>query len=396
MKILIELFTYLLILACIEKTFAEDIKLPPPDFAHSVSNRSSTIGWKNNSKPIAPNHFTVTKFADDFRNARWAYVAPNGDILIAESQGDRITLLRDSNNTGVADTRTIFLSGLHQPFGMLILNNYFYVANTDAVFRYPYKDGMMKIEGKGEKIKDLPGSRRHWTRNIIANKKGDKIYIAIGSASNVGEDGMQAEINRANILEMNPDGSNTIVYASGLRNPVGMDWQPDTNQLWTTVNERDEMGDDLVPDYLTVVKQNDFYGWPYAYWGTHPDPRLKGARPDLVKTSLTPTYSLGAHTASLGLVFYKKNAFPQKYHDGAFIAQHGSWNRSSLVGYKVIFVPFKDGMPSGPAEDFLTGFIANAAKSEVYGRPVGVAVLSNGSLLVVDDSSNTLWNITYK
>lgn len=370
--------------------------------------------------PTAPAGFTVTKFADGFDNPRWIYVLENGDILVAESatkpkvkekvaaavsgksksqnfgSADRITLLRDTNGDGEPDSRNTFLSGLNQPLGMLVLNNQFYVANTDGLLVYPYTANANTISGTGKKILELPagGYNNHWTRNLLAAKDGKHIYISVGSGSNVAEHGMENEVRRANILEINPDGTGERIYASGLRNPVGMDWAPGTNTLWTAVNERDELGDELVPDYITGVKDGGFYGWPYSYFGQHADPRMKGEGANLVAKAIVPDVPLGAHTASLGLAFYTGDAFPEKYHNGAFVGQHGSWNRSTLAGYKVLFVPFADGKPSGAPEDFLTGFIADADKSEVYGRPVGVAVAKDGSLLVADDASNTIWRVT--
>ncbi len=394
--------------------------LPPPYATKSVKNYSKVIGWPENKTPQAPPGFKVTKFAEGLQNPRWIYVTPNGDILVseanteskglkkvtekisgkAESQNtgesaNRITLFRDKDNDGKPEVTQVLLFGLKQPFGMLVLGNSLYVANTDGLMQYPYQPGQTQIKSEGKKILELPagGYNNHWTRNIISNKDQTKIFISVGSGSNVGEHGMENEIRRANILEVNPDGSAEQIFASGLRNPVGMGLAPGTNNLWTVVNERDELGDDLVPDYLTYVKPLGFYGWPYAYFGPNEDPRLKGQKPDLVKQTLAPDVSLGPHTASLGLAFYTQKTFPSKYHGGAFIGQHGSWNRSALSGYKVVFVPFKNGKPEGKPEDFLTGFIADTAKSEVYGRPVGIAVLPDGALLVADDASNTLWKI---
>jgi glucose/arabinose dehydrogenase len=348
-------------------------------------------------------------------------VAPNGDVFIAEANkvekgvkkvlassvvgqddghvGDSkndIILLRDINKDGKPDEREVFLSNLHMPFGMLIIGNYFYVANTDAVWRYPYKTGDKHITATGKKIIDLPGEGRHWTRNIVTNADHSKIYVSVGSSSNVAENGIDKEDHRACIIEMNPDGSKQRVYATGLRNPVGMDWAPGTKTLWTVVNERDLLGDELVPDYLTSVQANGFYGWPYSYFGINKDPRIKEneQRNDLVQKAIVPEMQLGSHTSSLGLAFYTKKSFPQKYHNGAFIGQHGSWNRSELSGYKVVFVPFANGKPSALPEDFLTGFIANKDESEVYGKPVGVAVLPDGSLLVADDSSSIIWRVS--
>jgi glucose/arabinose dehydrogenase len=281
---------------------------------------------------------------------------------------------------------------------MLIIGNQFYVANTDGVQVYPYQAGQTKITAAGKKIIELPagGYNNHWTRNIITNADNSKIYISVGSASNVGEHGMEHEARRACILEFNPDGSGEKLYASGIRNPVGMAWAPGTTTLWTSVNERDNLGDDLVPDYLTSVKPGGFYGWPYAYWGQHEDPQVKEKKPELVKQAIVPDFALGAHTASLGLTFDEKNVFPAPYGGGAFIGQHGSWNRSSLSGYQVAFVPFKDGKPAGALQPFLTGFIADEAEGKVYGRPVGVTFSGNGYLLVADDAANTIWCVQPK
>ena len=394
--------------------------LPAPYETKSVKNFSKVIGWPENKTPVAPDGFKVTKFADGLQNPRWIYVTPNGDVLVAEANteskglkkvtekisgkaesqntgesANRITLLRDKDNDGIPELKQVLLFGLNQPFGMLVLGNSLYVANTDGIVQYPYQPGQTQIKSEGKKILDLPagGYNNHWTRNIIANANQTKIFISVGSGSNVAEHGMENEVRRANILEINPDGSGERVVAAGLRNPVGMCLAPGTNELWTVVNERDDLGDNLVPDYITKVKDGGFYGWPYAYYGPNEDPRLKGQQPELVKETLIPDMSMGAHTASLGLVFYKKKAFPAKYHDGAFVSQHGSWNRSQLSGYKVIFVPFQNHKPSGDPEDFLTGFIADTSKSEVYGRPVGIAVLPDGALLVADDASNTIWKI---
>ena len=394
--------------------------LPAPFATEATAKISKVIGWPAGKTPTAPAGFTVTKFAGDLRNPRWIYVAPNGDILVSEANtaprlkdkvkaklngkaksqdmgesADRITFFRDADKDGKPEVRGIFLEDLNQPLGMLVLKNYFYVANTDGLWRYPYQEGQTKITGKGEKILELPagGYNNHWTRNIIANADGSKLYISVGSGSNVGENGMEHEVRRANILEVNPDGTGERIFASGLRNPVGMDWAPGSNTLWTAVNERDNLGDDLVPDYITSVKEGAFYGWPYSYYGQHEDPRLKGQRPDLIKKALVPDVQTGAHTASLGLAFYDQKAFPAKYQNGAFVGQHGSWNRSELVGYKVLFVPFKNGRPSGKPEDFLTGFISDLGKGEVYGRPVGLAVLPDGRLMVADDASNTIWQV---
>lgn len=375
-------------------------KLAEPFATKSVTNHPDVTGWVEGKMPVAPAGFTVKKFADGFKNPRWIYQAPNGDLFISEAStkansANQITILQDTDKDGVYDVREVFMSNLNKPFGMLILNNHFYVANTDGIMMYPYKTGEKNISETGKKILELPagGYNNHWTRNIIASPDGKKILVAVGSASNVGEYGMDKEARRANVLEINPDGSGEVVYAAGLRNPVGIDFYPGSNTLWTAVNERDLLGDDLVPDYLTSVKRDGFYGWPYSYWGKWEDPRMKGQRADLVAKAIVPDVDLGSHTASLGLAFYDQKAFPPKYHNGAFIGQHGSWNRATLSGYKVVFVPFVNGKPGKP-EDFLTGFISDESKSRVYGRPVGVTVLQNGSLLVADDAANTIWQIT--
>jgi glucose/arabinose dehydrogenase len=377
-----------------------DVNLPEPYATKSVTNHPSVTGWIEGKKPIAPDGFTVIKFADGFENPRWIYEGPNGDLFISESStsansANRITILQDKDQDGTFDTREIFLSNLNKPFGMLILGDYFYVADTDALMRYPYKKGQQTITETGKKILDLPagGYNNHWTRNIIASPNGDKIYISVGSGSNVGEHGMKNEIRRANILEINPDGSGEKIYASGLRNPVAMEFYPGTETLWTAVNERDGLGDNLVPDYMTSVKRDGFYGWPYSYWGQHVDPRLEGQRNDLVEKAIVPDVDLGSHTASLGMTFYDQEGFPARYLNGAFVGQHGSWNRSEFSGYKVVFIPFSNGKPSGPMEDFLTGFIEDAKKGKVYGRPVCVTVLKDGSLLVADDAGNTIWQV---
>ena len=398
--------------------------LPPPNATKSVMNFSNVIGWKEGETPIAPEGFKVTKFAKDFKNPRWMYELPNGDILVVESNtphglvekigavfiganksndmrksADRITLLRDSNKDGRPDLRTGFLKDLNLPFGVLLLKDSLYVANTDGLWVYPYTDGQTTITTKGQKILDLPAGKhnQHWTRNIIANKDGSKIYIAIGSGSNVAEKGLELEKDKARIWEINPDGSGLKVYASGLRNPVGMDWEPQTGKLWVAVNERDLLGDDLVPDYATAVKEGGFYGWPYSYFGNNYDPRIKPEEQDsaLVESTIVPDVPLGSHTASLGLEFYSHNAFPEKYQGGMFIAQHGSWNRSKLSGYCVLYVPFKDGRPSGDPEPFLTGFIVDPDKDEVRGRPVGLITLKDGSMLLTDDTTDTIWRIEY-
>lgn len=394
--------------------------LPEPYATPLVNNFSKVIGWSDGKMPVTPKGFTVTRFAEDFHNPRWIYVAPNGDVFVSEAATEkpdkdeynkhgtaksefqnyivrnRITLFRDKDGDGKYDSHYIYKTGLNQPFGMLVVDNYFYVANTDALLRFPYNPRSTSLSGEGEKIVDLPagGYNNHWTRNIITNTTKDKIYISIGSASNNAEYGLDEEERRACILEVNLDGSGEIIYASGLRNPVPMDWDPVTGNLWTAVNERDQLGDDLVPDYATHVQKGGFYGWPYAYYGPNEDPRMTGMRPDLVAKTIVPDIDLGSHTSSLGLVFYRGNQFPPRYQNGMFIAQHGSWNRSVLSGYKVLFVPFANGMPVGAPEDFLTGFVVDTKKGIVHGRPVCVAVTPTGALLISDDASNCIWKVT--
>ena len=384
------------------KTAVGEITLPPPYATESKTKNSKVIGWPEGKTPTAPKGFTVTKFADGFENPRWTYIAPNNDIFVVESgtrsSKNQITVLRDKDKDGKFETREVFIDGLNKPFGMLVLKDFFYIANTDGLYQYPYKNNPLKLETKGVKILELPagGYNNHWTRNLLANADGTKIYVSVGSGSNVAENGIAKEIRRACILEINPDGTGEKIYASGLRNPVGMDWNPANKELWTAVNERDELGDDLVPDYITSVKKDGFYGWPYSYFGNILDPRMKGQGKDLAAKAIVPDVPVGPHTASLGLAFYNKNAFPTKYKNGAFVGQHGSWNRSKISGYKVLFVPFANGKPSGKPEDFLTGFISNDEKAEVYGRPVAVTVMNDGSLLVNDDSGNTVWKVTAK
>jgi glucose/arabinose dehydrogenase len=393
-------------------------KLPPPFETKSVTKHPKVIGWPAGKTPTAPDGFTVSLYADGFDSPRWLHVLPNGDVLVAEARtlpkpdakpevkegltksktvtggsANRITLLRDADKDGKPEVREMFLTDLNQPFGMALVGENLYVANTDSVVRFPYKAGETKITAKGTPVLYLPigGYNNHWTRNLIANADGSKLYISVGSASNVGEKGMKEEILRAGVLEANPDGTGLRVFAGGLRNPVGMAWEPQTKALWTAVNERDHLGDELVPDYLTSVKDGAFYGWPYSYFGKNEDPRRKGERPDLVAKAVVPDLALGSHTASLGLCFYTAEAFPEKYRGGAFVGQRGSWNRSKFAGYRVAFVPFKDGKPAGEPEDFLSGFIAN--DDEVYGRPVCVCVAADGSLLVTDDASNRIWRV---
>jgi glucose/arabinose dehydrogenase len=431
------LFRLLPILACfvvvstgIASAQQKEPDLPKPYATPSAVHHPKVIGWPQGKTPKAPEGFLVTAFATDLDSPRWIYVLPNGDVLVAQSrtlpkpkdEGDekkkdekekkmaegmkksktvtgsspnKIILLRDADGDGKPEMRETFLANLNQPFGMALVKDTLFVANTDGVIRFAYKIGQTRIKDEGTKILDLPagGYNNHWTRNLLPNKDGTKLYISVGSGSNVGEHGSHNELLRANILEANLDGTAMRVFAEGLRNPVGMDWEPVTGKLWTAVNERDELGDELVPDYITSVKEGGFYGWPYSYFGQHVDPRRKGERPDLVKKAIAPDFALGAHTASLGFTFYRGKAFPSKYQGGAFIGQRGSWNRSKFAGYRVAFVPFAEGQPNGKDEDFLTGFLVN--ETEAYGRPVGVAVAADGSLLVADEPGNTVWRVSF-
>lgn len=412
-------------LSCLLISCLLQAQLPPPHATKSAMNFSKVIGWKDGETPQAPEGFTVTRFAHNFQNPRWMYQLPNGDILVVESNtphswleklgaaviganksndmrnsANRITLLRDTTADGIPDLRTSFLEGLNLPFGLLLIKDKLYVANTDAVLVFDYTNGQTLINSVGKKIIDLSAGKvnQHWTRNLLANSDQSKIYIAIGSGTNVAEKGLDLEKDKARIWEINPDGTGLKVYASGLRNPVGMGWEPSTGTLWVTVNERDKLGDELVPDYLTSVKEGGFYGWPYSYFGQHYDPRVKEEEQDsaLVASALVPDIPLGAHTASLGLVFYTHTAFPEKYQGGAFVAQHGSWNRSKLSGYRVVFIPFKNGKAVKAPEDFLTGFIVDPDKDAVRGRPTGLLLLKDGSLLLTDDTSDTIWRIAAK
>ncbi|MDB6165662.1 MAG: sorbosone dehydrogenase family protein [Lacunisphaera sp.] len=383
---------------------------------------AEAIGWSAGAKPTAASGLVVNAFVTGLDHPRWIYVLPNGDVLVAETNAperpdegkgikgkamamlmnkagaavpsaNRIVLLRDQDGDGVAETRTIFLMGLNSPFGMALVGSDLYVANTDGILRFPYHEGDTQISAPGTKLTNLPAGPRnhHWTKNIIASRDGTKLYATVGSNSNAAENGIELERGRAAIYEIDRATGDARVFASGMRNPVGLGWQPQTGVLWTAVNERDELGNDLVPDYMTGVKEDGFYGWPYSYFGQHIDERVKPPRLDLVGKALVPDYALGAHTASLGLTFYDGKLFPPHFAGGAFVGQHGSWNRKPPSGYKVIFVPFIDGRPAGAPEDVLTGFLN--AKGQAQGRPVGVAVDRAGALLVADDVGNVIWRV---
>lgn len=401
-----------------------DPTLPPPDPSLvPVIDIAPAIGWAEGKKPQPASGLEVKAYARGLDHPRWLYVLPNGDVLVAETnapprpktgQGikgwimgkvmkragaavpsaNRITLLRDSDGDGEAEIRSTFIDGLNSPFGMELVGDDLYIANTDALVRFPYRKGQVEIEAAGEKVAELPAGPRnyHWTKNVIASRSGDRLFVTVGSNSNIAEHGMEEEERRAAILEVDPATGDTRVFASGLRNPNGLAWNPDTGELWTTVNERDGIGSDLVPDYMTSVQQGAFYGWPYSYYGDHVDERVKPQRPELVAEAKSPDYALGPHTASLGLAFYEGALFPEPYRGGAFVGQHGSWNRKPLSGYKVVFVPFSSGQPDGLPVDILTGFLNDEQKAQ--GRPVGVVVDARGALLVADDVGNVVWRVT--
>jgi glucose/arabinose dehydrogenase len=386
-------------------------------------NIAPAVGWPRGRKPVPASGLAVNAYASGLDHPRWIYVLPNGDVLVAETNAppkpedskgikgaltkvvmkragavtpsaNRITLLRGIDDNGIAKTRTIFLTGLHSPFGMALVDGSLYVADTDAVLRFPYIEGETHITEPGVKLLDLPAGpiNHHWTKNIIGSLDGSRLYVTVGSNSNAAENGIENEINRAAIWEIDRLSGRMRIFASGLRNANGLAWEPKSGALWTTVNERDELGSDLVPDYMTSVKDGAFYGWPYSYFGQHVDVRVKPPRPDLVASAISPDYALGAHTASLGLAFNNQNLLPRQYTGGAFVGQHGSWNRKPKSGYKVVFIPFLDGRPAGLPQDVLTGFLS--ADDEAYGRPVGVAVDRAGALLVADDVGNMVWRVT--
>jgi glucose/arabinose dehydrogenase len=378
-------------------------------------------GWPAGARPVATQGTSVAAFADGLQHPRWLYVLPNGDVLVAETaapprpeegkgikgwfmkkamtkagsavpSANRITLLRDTDGDGVADVRSEFLKDLNSPFGMTLIGNDFYVANTDALVRFPYTAGQTQITASGTKVTDLPGGplNHHWTKNVIASEDGSKLYVTVGSNSNIAEHGMDQEEERAAILEVDAKTGERRVFASGLRNPNGMVWHQ--GALWTVVNERDEIGGDLVPDYLTSVRDGGFYGWPYSYYGQNVDERVEPQRPELVAKAIKPDYALGPHTASLGLTSAEGATLPANLRQGMFIGQHGSWNRKPRSGYRVLFVPFSAGKPAGEAVEVLSGFVD--AEGHAQGRPVGVAIDKRGALLVADDVGNAVWRVT--
>jgi glucose/arabinose dehydrogenase len=402
-------------------------QLPPPEKKKLIPtvDIAKAIGWPQGVQPKAPGGFRVTAFAKGLEHPRWLYVLPNGDVLVAESNApppkdgakdvhregvrgkamgvvmkragagvksaNRITLLRDADGDGVAEQKTVFMSGLFSPFGMALVGNELYIANADAIVKVPYQTGQTSITAAPVKLTDLPaGANHHWTKNIIASADGSKLYATVGSNSNVGDNGIPSEEGRAAIWEVDRTTGTKRLFATGLRNPNGLGWEPQSKTLWTVVNERDELGNDLVPDYLTSVKEGAFYGWPWSYWGGNVDARVQPPNPEMVSKAIPPDYGLGSHVAPLGLAFSDAR-MPAPYTSGAFIGEHGSWNRKPQVGYKVVFVPFEGGKPSGLPVDFLTGFLSPDGKA--YGRPVGVAHDGKGALLVADDVGNTVWRV---
>ena len=387
--------------------------LPPIRIARPVP-------WGNNT-PSVPNGLQIHALATGFQHPRSLYVLPNGDVLVVESNGpkapvfrpkdiitgfvqtfagakakdaNRFTLLRDTNGDGVPEVRSVFLDHLNSPFGVALVGHYLYVANTDAIIRYPYQDGQTSITAPGTKLTDLPGGPidHHWTKSLVASPDGSKLYVGVGSNSNVAENGLEAEHERAAIWEVDTTTGAHRIYASGVRNPTGLQFEPVSGKLWAIANERDEIGPDLVPDYLTSVQDGGFYGWPYSYYGRHLDPRVKPQRPDLVARAIMPDYALSSHVAPLGIAMYTGNNLPATYRGGAFVGEHGSWDRTPLNGYKVVFVPFSGGKPSGIAQDVVTGFLD--ANNHTRGRPVGLAVDRNGALLISDDVGNTVWRVS--
>jgi glucose/arabinose dehydrogenase len=381
---------------------------------------AKVVGWNGATPTVGPG-LKVQPFATGLANPRSLYVLPNGDVLVVETggppgpvsrpkeivmnwvekmahsrtkPGQRILLFRDTNGDGAPDQKTVFIDHLNSPFGVVLVGNALYVANTDAVVRFPYTTGETQITAPGVKLCDLPGGPidHHWTKSLTASPDGTQLYVGVGSNSNITENGIQAEVGRATIWQIDRATGAHREYATGLRNPNGLQFEPQTHMLWAVINERDELGPDLVPDYLTSVRDGAFYGWPYSYYGQHIDPRVQPQRPDLVAKAISPDYALSSHVAPLGLVFYTGTNLPAHYRGGAFVGEHGSWDRSVLNGYKIVYVPFANGRPSGPAEDFVTGFLIDGDKAR--GRPVGLAVDGQGALLIADDTGNSVWRVS--
>ncbi len=397
----------------------------PKQYLFPPMHLANVVGWKPGETPSVPAGMKIEALATGLQHPRSLYVLPNGDVLVVESKSpgidpitrpkdivmgwielmvtsggggggpsNRITLLRDADGDGKPETRSVFLDHLNSPFGVALVGNDLYVANTDAIVRYPYTEGDTKITAAGTTLTPLPGGPidHHWTKSLVASPDGRLLYVGVGSNSNIAENGMEAEKNRAAIWEVERATGRWRLFATGLRNPNGLSWEPQTGALWAVINERDELGPNLVPDYLTSVRDGAFYGWPYSYYGQHLDPRVHPQRPDLVEKAIAPDYALSSHVAPLGLAFYTAAALPARYQGGAFIGEHGSWDRNRFNGYEVVFVPFSGGRPSGKAEDFVTGFLNG--KGDARGRPVGLAVDKAGALLIADDVGNTVWRVT--
>jgi glucose/arabinose dehydrogenase len=400
-------------------------KLPEPQqYLVPPMHIARIIGWKKDEAPAVAQGLKIQALATGLEHPRSLYVLPNGDVLVVESkspgtqpvlrpkdivmgwveklatsggstgESNRITLLRDSSGNGVPEVRSVFLDHLNSPFGVALVGNDLYIANTDAIVRYPYATGDTKINAPGTSFVPLPGGPidHHWTKSLAASPDGSSLYVGVGSNSNITENGIEAEKNRAAILQVDRATGRWRIFASGLRNPNGLSFEPQTGALWAVINERDELGPDLVPDYMTSVKDGGFYGWPYSYYGQHLDPRVMPQRPDLVAKAIVPDYALSSHVAPLGLAFYTASNLPDAYHGGAFVGEHGSWDRQALNGYKVVFVPFKDGKPDGIAKDVVTGFLDS--DNQARGRPVGLAIDKTGALLIADDVGNTVWRVT--
>lgn len=370
--------------------------MPLPHATKSAFRASKQVPQPGDAKLYLPKGFKINVFAEGgFQMPRWMALAPNGDVFVADSRANSIIVLRDKNKDGVVDERFVFSDKLSQPFGMAFYKDWFYVANTDSIVRFAYKSGQTAAVGEPEKIVELTagGYNQHWTRNILFSRDGTKMFVSIGSATNVS---VEADPRRAAISVYDPDGKNHRVFASGLRNPIGLAWNPKTGELWTAVNERDGLGDDLVPDYATSVKEGGFYGWPYSYIGQNEDPRRKGENPELVKKAIVPDVLLTSHSAALGIVFYDGKMFPKEYQGDAFVALHGSWNRQKLTGYKVIRIRFKNGKLIGNQyEDLVSGWLPDENSNEVWGRPVGLLVAADGSLLITDDGADKIWRVSY-
>ncbi|MGN8111311.1 PQQ-dependent sugar dehydrogenase [Paraburkholderia sp. 22098] len=380
------------------------------------------VGWQNGATPKVADGLKIEKIASGLEHPRQVYTLPNGDVLVAESNSpneeavttpkqviagliesksgkkakgaNRITLLRKSANGSGEWERHVFIDNLHSPFGMQLVGDTLYVADTDAILKFPYKAGVTSISERGVELADLPNTvNHHWTKSLLASRDGKKLYVGVGSNSNVGENGLEVEYRRADVLEVDTATGASRIYAAGIRNPTGLQWEPKTGQLWAIANERDEIGADLVPDYLTSVKENAFYGWPYSYYGQHVDPRAQPQRPDLVAKAIAPDFAIGSHVAPLGLMFYTGNNLPAQYRGGAFIGEHGSWDRSPLSGYVVSYVAFENGKPVSAPKDVVTGF-TSADQKQLYGAPVGVAQDRDGGLLIADDVGNAIWRVT--